>query len=1130
MFRSLRLRTWLMLLISTGITLLICGWIYYESAQKTIKNTLTTSARNTANTSAASVAASSNTLLKQANALSDRLSAVALDNGDYLTALKQEFWSLSSFNALGFSDRKGILQRTDGAIRNLNGNPGFEKAVTGQSILSHISESANYDGKPSVTVLVPVRDRFRMITGVLWAAAPISEIENGLVPYQPEADGEKQPQGSYILLDSDTEIFSTDPPVVINEELRARIISELDGQTEARLRDEGYDYFVSKVNGTNWTLVLAIPTSKLYEPLQKLKIRTILICLTAEMVLSFLLLLMISPPFKRIREILRTTEKVAAGNFHMKRLNPGIRDEIGALASSVNKMTEQLRNLFEPLQAVTNQNDYGIVVTDHQYVITNFNETAQRMLGYKPEEIVGIATPMFFSLEEDIRKKAQRLSGKLGRHIPAGVDYFQAAMGSRKSYSEERVYVRKDGRTIPVFLNVSKIVDPMGRITGYVGLFRDISHQKQIEAELIQAKQVAEDANAAKSSFLARMSHEIRTPINGIVGLSQLMQRTDMTEAQQDYVQKIVTSSEVLLGIVNDILDFSKIEAGKIELEKTAFETEELFRKLGDTVSILLGTKQLDLIFDVSDQLPSRLVGDSLRLGQVLLNLTNNAVKFTNRGHVLIQVKLTAIEEETASIEFSVADTGIGITQEQMARLFQPFTQADGSTSRKYGGTGLGLVIADELIRMMGGKLEAESVPGVGSRFFFTLSFPIAPEEVSAEKVPAAAAAEKLPKMLCIEKEGMMQHALEGMLSTLPIEAVFIGSWKQAMSLLEEAERFGGFDYVLCNMEMPDMYGEETWRKLQKAAGAARTIAMTTPLGQSEWLRMDEADRPDRTLIKPVTRRALVKLLESFRQEEAHERFKESAKSFRRTISDKPRILLAEDHVINQQIACELLRSKGYETGVAVNGREVLEKLHEEHWDLVLMDLHMPEMDGFEAAQKIRTQWNGWQLPIIAMTANVLLEDRQRCFQAGMNDVVTKPVEVEVLYASVERWLRHAGQMDWSEALARVSGKETILHHMLRRFVVEYNGFGDELRAKLTSGETAEAGKLLHTLKGVAGNLSAKPVFAAAQALEREMARGFDVLRGGKASILMARLETALHEYIAAIEIEENRNFPLYFT
>lgn len=1139
MLQSLRWRTWLLLMLSTAITLLICGWIYYEAARLTIMNSITDSAGTIARTSAGSVAARTDTLLKQASALSDRISTTARDNGDYVSALQREFWSLGSFNALGYSDLNGTLRMTDDTVSSLKTDPSFAKVVAGQSVLTHAIETPRLSDRQVVNVLVPVYGRYRIVSGVLLASAPITELEGGLAPFQPQRSEDGRGLGEYTIFDGmGYTIFTSGDGTSISPQLRDRLVRSLEKRPSAEAASGGSQYFASKVEGTNWTLVLAVPTGELFKPLGTLKVRTIAICLSAELALALLLLLLISPPFRRIREILRNTEKVAAGNFHVEPLTARVKDEVGALAVSVNRMVEHLRNLFEPLQAVTNQNDYGIIVTDEKYVITQFNETAQRMLGYRADEIEGVATPLLFTDMEELGRDAKRLSGKLGRSVEPGLDYLREMIAGRMSYSEERYYMRKDGRPVPVFLNVSRVVDPLGRTTGYVGLFRDISRHKQIEAELLQAKQTAENANAAKSVFLARMSHEIRTPINGIVGLSQLMLRTELTEAQQDYMQKVVTSSEALLGIVNDILDFSKIEAGRFELERAPFEPDELFRRIGDTVSIFLSKKQLDMIFDVSERIPARLIGDSLRLGQVLLNLTNNAIKFTNKGHVLFRAQPISSGDGVCKIEFSIADTGIGITKEQMAHLFQPFAQADGSTSRKFGGTGLGLVIADELVRMMGGKLEAESVPGVGSRFYFTLSLPVAaPEEPRSapdqarqafEEAAAAVSAEPM-RVLCIERKGLLRDALRGMLAPLGAQTTFADSWKAALALLEDAAGGERYDYILCDMELPDMYGPETWRDLLIAAGGARTIAMTTPFGQNEWLRMEDDERPDRTLIKPVSRRALVRLFESFRHGEDRGRpARRRAQADR--AEDKKRILLVEDHTINQQIASELLQSKGYEIGIASNGVEALEKVRDESWGLVLMDLHMPEMDGLEAARRIREDWNGWQLPIVAMTANVIAEDRQKALLAGMNDVVTKPIQAEVLFAAVERWLRHAGQIDWDDALARVNGKEAILRHMLRSFTMEYNGFMDELRAKLAAGQRSDAGKLLHTLKGVAGNLSALPLFAAAEALERQLAEAGGEQAADAEAELADRLEEALRELANAVEIEENRNFNLYFT
>ncbi|WP_051317929.1 response regulator [Cohnella thermotolerans] len=1130
MLHSLRLRTWLLLLLTTGLTLLICGWIYYESAGTTIRNSLLDNAGTSARTGSESLEARIDTLLKQASALSDRISANAGSEEAYMTALKREFWPLASFTSLGYSNLKGRLVLTDGTVADIKTSPAFAKAAAGVTAVTQSYNAPIGHVAPGVHLLVPIRDRYRMVAGVLWATASIQTIVDGLAPFDSDDKVRERQLGDYVLLDSEGNvIYATKDTARIDYGVRRSLVRSLDKE-DGTIVDDGADkLFASNVKGTGWSLVFVVPTGKLFEPLRRLLARTIAISLAAELALAVLLLALISPPFKRIRKILRTTEAVAAGQFRVRPLAPGWNDEIGALASSVNGMVEQLRNLFEPLQAVTKQNDYGIIVTDENYVITQFNETAQRMLGYSAEEVVKKRTPVYFSSMEELEAKARKLSVKRGYAIRPGIEYFRANLDRRMSYSEERTYVRKDGSSFPVFLNVSKIVDHLGRVSGYVGLFRDISGQKQIQAELIRSKQAAEDANTAKSAFLARMSHEIRTPINGIVGLAQLLARTELTEAQQDYLQKIVTSSEVLLGIVNDILDFSKIEAGKFKLDKSAFEPEELFRKLGDTLSIFLSKKQLEMIFDVPGTLPQRLVGDPLRLEQVLLNLANNAIKFTNRGYVLFQVQMTEAGTDKVTLEFAIEDTGIGISEEQMARLFQPFSQADGSTSRKYGGTGLGLVIAAELVAMMGGKLEADSVPGVGSRFSFSLTFPVAKGDPAAEP-PVPPAEDARMRILCIERPGLMQQALQGMLASLNAETTFADSWRAALSLLNGLGDDHRFDYVICNMEMPDMYGTETWLELLEAAGTARTIAMTTPFGQSEWLRLEEAERPYRTLIKPVNRKSLRNLFESMQQERTHERPAASSGTRKRRKSDKPRILLAEDHTINQQIACELLQSKGYETGIASDGREALERLREEHWDLVLMDLHMPEMDGFEAARRIRADRNGWQLPIVAMTANVLLEDRQKCFNAGMNDVVTKPIQADTLFAVVERWVRHARQIDWEDALERVNGKEMIIRHMLRTFGQQYAGFDGRLRSRLAEGDAEGARKLLHALKGVAGNLSARPVFEAAAALETALADDEGAHAGAAAwKELFERLERALRELLEAIYFEENRqNNSLY--
>jgi len=1121
MFESLRVRTWLLLLLSTGFTLLVCGLIYYDSAQSAIRSSLQHSGSDRARMQADSLALRLDTLKKQAAMMSESLSGSESAPGR-LEQLRRMFESQVSFNMAGYGAADGKLTLVDGSGADAAADPAWRRAAEGEAVLTDRTSVAALAASGSVHLFVPVRDGDRRVRGVLWVRAALKDVAEGLSPFLLRSGPDREPDDFALFGPGGAQIYATVGAPVFDAETRQQVMLAVRSRSDALVDLKTRKLFVARLPGTDWGLVVPISTGQLYKPLYDLMLRMIAICLATELVLALLLFLLVSPPFRRIREILRTTEQVAAGDFQVRPLAVESKDEIGALAASVNAMARQLRDLFEPLQAITNQNDYGIIVTDEHFVITQFNETAQRMLGYGFEEAVGRKTLSDLASHEELERDAKRLSGMLGHTVRPGLELFRALLRNRMSYSEERHYIRKDGAAVPVYVNVSKIVDKSGTVTGHVALFRDISRQREAQAELTRAKQLAEEANRTKSAFLARMSHEIRTPINGIVGLTQLLERSGLTEVQRDYARKIASSSEVLLGIVGDILDFAKIEAGKLELEKTAFDPEELFRKLGDTISIFLSRKQLDLVFDIAEDVPARLVGDPLRLEQVLLNLLGNAIKFTDRGHVHLQVRVPELKENEATLAFAVADTGIGITEQQMEHLFQPFAQADGSTSRRYGGTGLGLVIAAELVAMMGGRLEAESRPGAGSRFSFVLTFPIArPQRPAAPEFAWTGARGR--SALCIERPGLMRTALADMLASFGVRCSFAGSWKEALALLEAPDAAGRFDCIFCNMEMPDMYGEETWLRLRAAAGGAKTIAVTTPHGQTEWLRLDESERPTRTLIKPVNRRSLRNVLAGLDEEAGGERPAVPPQERRKAASGRLRILLAEDHAINQQVACEMLGGRGYEVGVAADGKAALEMVRREHWDLVLMDLHMPEMDGFEAARTIRLDYNAWRLPIVAMTANVVPEDLQKCLRAGMNDVVTKPIRASVLFETVERWGRRARLIDWEEALERVNGKEAIVRHMLRSFGKDYRDFDKRLEPCLTADRLREARARLHGLKGVAGNLSANRLFTAAGALEDALADAPFRAAPERADALFRELRSELAELLEAIDIEENR-------
>jgi two-component system sensor histidine kinase/response regulator len=543
-------------------------------------------------------------------------------------------------------------------------------------------------------------------------------------------------------------------------------------------------------------------------------------------------------------------------------------------------------------------------------------------------------------------------------------------------------------------------------------LRREISERKravaQLEAaqeDLARAKVAAEAANHAKSEFLANMSHEIRTPMNAIVGLSHLGLKTTAPVRLQDYLRKIHGAAQSLLEIINSILDYSKIEAGMLSLEQATFDLYEVLENLSGLLNLRASDKSLELLISVDQDVPPLLVGDSLRLGQVLLNLTGNAIKFTEEGQIVIRAHVESREDQHVRLRFEVADTGIGMTQTQIDRLFAAFTQADSSTTRRYGGTGLGLSISKRLVELMGGTIGAMSTPGAGSTFYFTAGFGLA--EIAKTRREAPEDLRGL-RVLAVDDNPTALDILSSYLGAFGLRVDRATSGSQAVAAVKNSAS-DPYRLVLMDWQMPGMNGIDAAVQIRNALPSVMPrIVMISAHGREEIMRQAEEAGLDGFLIKPVNPSVLFDtILHAFGKEVAFP--DDDAAAGAETHGKLPpgtRVLVVEDNVINQEVARELLESFGAKVTLATDGRLGIEAAAAADFDVILMDVQMPRMDGYEATRHIR----GFptpraNVPIIAMTANAMAEDRQRCLAAGMNDHVGKPVNYQRLLATLLKWV-----------------------------------------------------------------------------------------------------------------------------
>jgi signal transduction histidine kinase/DNA-binding response OmpR family regulator len=687
------------------------------------------------------------------------------------------------------------------------------------------------------------------------------------------------------------------------------------------------------------------------------------------------------------------------------------------------------------------------------------------------------------------------------------------------------------------------------RILGSKLVSKRLLEQTQAQAaDLEVAKQTAEAATQAKSDFLANMSHEIRTPMNAIIGMTHLALKTDLSPKQADYLNKIKAAAQALLGIINEILDSSKIEAGKLDLEKIDFLLEGVLDSLSTIVSQKAQDKNLEFLIASDPGIPGNLVGDPLRLGQILINLVNNAIKFTERGEVVVSVALEERFDQRVRLKFSVRDSGIGMTAEQTARLFQPFAQADTSTTRKYGGTGLGLSISKRLVEMMGGEIWVESAPGAGSTFHFTAWFGIGAEEKPKRFIPDLAGV----RALVVDDNPHAREILTEALKVFALRAESVASGEDAVRAIAAADLQDPYQLVLMDWHMPEMDGIEASRIIKRDHRLQHVpkIVMITAFGREDVLTSAVEAGIDGYLLKPVNASLLYDtLVELFGVAAPGEYARETQPGSHEHNAQGIRILVVEDNEINQQVARELLEWAGAIVTIAGNGAEAMQLLtgSEQDPDIILMDLQMPEMDGYTATRLLRSNPRFQKIPIIALTAHAVSDERQRCLETGMNDHVSKPIDPDALFATIGRWTKTSPQpsgavetpspkpavdvglpeiagVEINLGLRRVAGNQRLYRDLLQRFAAQESSAPEQISAALQARDRKLAERIAHTVAGVAGNIGIPGVHAVAARLERaldEEQASVAALLDEFGAVLSAQvhaIEQALHSATGEIE------------
>ena len=722
------------------------------------------------------------------------------------------------------------------------------------------------------------------------------------------------------------------------------------------------------------------------------------------------------------------------------------------------KIQSELNNLTMVQKTILDSAAIGLIALDAHGMINLFNPAAEALTGYRLSEVLG-KNPTIFHDASELAVMADILSKELKEVIPLGTEVFTSRAKRGIVESDRWTYIKKDGSTVPVRLSFSALRDETNEITGYLGIAYDITKQIEFETEIVEAKDSALNANKAKSEFLANMSHEIRTPMNAILGMAELLKETKLDDDQRKYVQTFGRAGESLLSIINDILDLSKIEAGHFELEKSSFSLTTVVEKAVELIALKAHQKQIELAVDMSSQLPDHFVGDGNRLRQVMINLLGNAVKFTRQGEILLTLKPGLNLGDKMEIIIEVQDTGIGMTPEQLQKLFDRFSQADSSITKEYGGTGLGLSITKELVELMDGRVEVESTFGIGTRFIVTITlvkdqtFTEDPQEMEM----------KDDRVLVVDDSRTNRMILRKLLEARQALVTEAESGETALELIREYEGKGiPFHLILLDSEMNEMDGFQVASCIQKESSlqGPLLIMLTSDNTPGDFAKAHELGLRN-YLVKPVMKKDLFLAIQrSITEVSNPQEFTEVETND--SLPGRLSILLADDNDENRLVIISFLKSYNWKIDEAKNGREAILLYQKNKYDMILMDMQMPVMDGYSATVEIRlmeASKKDVRIPIIALTAYALKEEMSKSFAAGCDEHVTKPVSKAGLLASIEKFTKnYTFKIDPD------------LKELIPDYIEKRRGELSELKTLLENLDYPSIQKIGHKLRGSAGS------------------------------------------------------------